>query len=1159
MKCLLRLALALAALWSGWAGASPLISVDLVSQQQKIHAGEAFYLNVEVSGLRTAGLDAVVGAFDFTLAFDGVHLRPFNVGAPAGWGTALGNPDLGESIAFADFSQPGLLRLAMTSLLDEAGLSSLQSDSIILATLGFMLVSAPPDAVTAFALAQVDLADAFAQPISDDAGDLVPIQLGTRTFAVPAPPTAALVLVACLAGLGVMRRQRSGRGRRPLRDGRPAAPRDACPAMLRNVWPAVVPGALLALTAGLPARAAELPPVKAAQATFAGASAWAVREDRNYAAYAKALALHTLWDGSPALRANPGALAAAVQQKWDEDQSRDDPVGRKLARALQAGAKSLGREGAPLLEKLHEKALVAALPVVDEAVLDKGGRTMKRKQGQVSAVDASLVLEDEFEQLARRSTDRRFVQAYNQTVGAALGVRMGLGEAATRLQRPTYHAALAAHPEVVAMRNAKGGFSIGGAQAVAAIKGKMGGMVQATAAVKAEIRALAPLQANVAGYMGDAALRATQRTRLQQAAQQQQATLDSARAAGQLLAAALGAESPKLAQQVNVLRRSHQRVAESYVGYAKGVADLGKAPNLPPQSARLAATVLSGQLLGAAAEMFSLYAKQQAPDPTLVGHLKSLGREMRDIPVEIEQHHDRMNGLLAGIHRDLGTELQKLELATADIQQKVGEIQNHLYAIEDRISSLERNLTTILQESALQSFLVEQDTALGYKARTNLTLSLTSFDSYQVLFRSWSDQVPCTALFSAPAAGHADDDLYPQLVSSGRRLDENLDFLVKYADARLGRPAAAEGCVGSGRLPNPNVWLLGAGAYLQLARENPWYAARTERNDPQALSSVIATGNAVRQAVQSFASAAATTGRRAIFFQALDAYASAAVQLFDALAQGQPSTLPAQRLSGQQALLKALVATGLPRSLAENDYLDSLLAGEQALPAGEDIVRHAGQGVSLSVLQASTEARRLALHAELTGIFQAMDRADYVEHHSAIQAMLDALDNRRVAAPALAVADFFSARPGSALKVPVGTVLGNDARPFPADTVNNPVKARLWGHPAQGTLTWPASNDGSFTYVAPAGFAGEVSFTYKASDGVFDSLEATVVVRIGDFGDLNSDGAVDTTDVSLLMGLIGTEVDEATLAKADLNADGVVNALDARMLTWLCSKPLCAR
>jgi hypothetical protein len=138
-------------------------------------------------------------------------------------------------------------------------------------------------------------------------------------------------------------------------------------------------------------------------------------------------------------------------------------------------------------------------------------------------------------------------------------------------------------------------------------------------------------------------------------------------------------------------------------------------------------------------------------------------------------------------------------------------------------------------------------------------------------------------------------------------------------------------------------------------------------------------------------------------------------------------------------------------------------------------------------------------------------------------------------------------------------VLANDARPFPADTVNNAVKARLWVRPAQGTLTWPASNDGSFIYLPPAGFSGEVSFTYKASDGVFDSLEATVIVRVGDYGDLNGDGFVDTADLSLLQSLIGKEVDDATLAKADLNGDGVINSLDAKALTWICSKPNCAK
>ena len=1132
------LAVATLAFFGGLASASPLINLDLVPSKQKVFGGEVFYVNVVISGLRTAGLNAAVAAFDLEVSFSGWDVSALS-GPPTAFGSALGDPGLAEAITFADFSDPNVLRIAETSLLDAGTLTDLQSDSFILATLGFQVASEPLGGPASFFISQFDIADAFGRPITDDAGNPVPIQTSPVNVSLPVPPTLYLTLAALLGAMLSTSRSRKRR--------------------------AIAMAGILALPIGLAtsAHGAELSATKAAQTTFAGASAWAVREDRNYSAYAKALVLNTLWDTSPSLRANPAGMAAAVQQKWNEDQTRDDPIGRKLERALNAGARSLGKEAGPLAEKLQEKVVAPVMPVVDEALLDKGGRALKGKRGYVSPVDASLALEDEFQKVAQRSTDPRFVQAYNQTVGASLGVRMGLSEAATRAQRPTYQAALEANADVRAMRNAKGGFSIGAAQAVNAIKTQMGGVAQIAAGVKSEVSSLAPLQGNVVGYMGDTALRAAQRATLQQAAQVQQGKLDGARAATHLLGTALAADNPKLAQQVGVLKRSHHRVAESYIGYERTVADLGKAPNLPPASARMAATVLTGNLLGASAELFSLYGNAQSPDASIVGHVRSLGKEIRDLPAGLSQHNGRMDVALAGINRDLGTELAKLELATADIQQKVGEIQSHLYAIEDKISSLERNLTTIMQEATLQAFLVDQDTALGYKARTNLTMALSTFDAYQVLFRSWADQVPCNTIFSAPAAaGYTSAGLYEQLVRRGYTTDENFDFLVKYADAALGRAGVTEGCAGSGRLPNPNVWLLGANAYVQLARENPWYAARTERNNPQALSSVIATGTVLKQALQSLGSADPSTGRRDIVFQAIDGYGSRSGQLFAAMAGAAPGTSftsLVEPVSGHLALLKALMSVGLPRSLAENDYLDSMIAGDQALPSGEDIVRLYAEGAVLSTLQATVDARRTALRAELVEVFQAIDRADYAQLHSAVEAMLAELENRRSVSSALAVGDFYSARTGAPLIVPAGAVLANDAHPFPADTVTNAVKARLWVGPAQGTLTWPRTNDGSFTYQPATGFTGLVSFTYKASDGVFDSQEATVTIRVGDYGDLNGDGVVDSQDLALLMGLIGKDIDAATLDKADLNADGVVNALDARALVWICAKPNCAR
>jgi VCBS repeat-containing protein len=68
-------------------------------------------------------------------------------------------------------------------------------------------------------------------------------------------------------------------------------------------------------------------------------------------------------------------------------------------------------------------------------------------------------------------------------------------------------------------------------------------------------------------------------------------------------------------------------------------------------------------------------------------------------------------------------------------------------------------------------------------------------------------------------------------------------------------------------------------------------------------------------------------------------------------------------------------------------------------------------------------------------------------------------------------------------------VLANDS-----DVEGNPLTARLIAGPQHGTLTFNA--DGSFNYVAEAGYAGEDSFRYQVHDGVANSNVATVTLHV---------------------------------------------------------------
>ncbi|HZF31205.1 MAG TPA: tandem-95 repeat protein, partial [Gammaproteobacteria bacterium] len=90
----------------------------------------------------------------------------------------------------------------------------------------------------------------------------------------------------------------------------------------------------------------------------------------------------------------------------------------------------------------------------------------------------------------------------------------------------------------------------------------------------------------------------------------------------------------------------------------------------------------------------------------------------------------------------------------------------------------------------------------------------------------------------------------------------------------------------------------------------------------------------------------------------------------------------------------------------------------------------------------------------------------------------------------VAVADSYTVNESTALTVPAATgVLANDT-----DADGNVLTAALVTNVASGTLV--LNGDGSFAFTPAAGFAGQVAFTYRASDGTASSAAATVAINV---------------------------------------------------------------
>jgi titin len=105
-------------------------------------------------------------------------------------------------------------------------------------------------------------------------------------------------------------------------------------------------------------------------------------------------------------------------------------------------------------------------------------------------------------------------------------------------------------------------------------------------------------------------------------------------------------------------------------------------------------------------------------------------------------------------------------------------------------------------------------------------------------------------------------------------------------------------------------------------------------------------------------------------------------------------------------------------------------------------------------------------------------------------------------------------------------VLANDT-----DGDNDPLTAILDTQPAYGAVSLNA--DGSFTYTPPAAYAGTVTFTYHANDGVADSNIATVTIVVGNEAPI----ANDDTGYTVVHGRTLT-IDAAGVLANDSDPDG---------------------
>jgi hypothetical protein len=207
MRSLAALA-SLAILTWGQAFAEPILSLS--PRPERIFPPASVLVDVNISGLRSSGLSAPLGAFAVQIRFNSSVFDKNHI--VISWGDALGEVGLGDAIAQDSLGDPAgviaSLNLQEVSLLSNEQLSALQSEDFTLATVGFFAPNAVAQNAETFLTApasEIILSDGNGEQIAYSASSAFAT---IRLRKVAEPATNALLVLGLIHLTRLYRRKK---------------------------------------------------------------------------------------------------------------------------------------------------------------------------------------------------------------------------------------------------------------------------------------------------------------------------------------------------------------------------------------------------------------------------------------------------------------------------------------------------------------------------------------------------------------------------------------------------------------------------------------------------------------------------------------------------------------------------------------------------------------------------------------------------------------------------------------------------------------------------------------------------------------------------------------------------------------------------------------
>ena len=270
---------------------------------------------------------------------------------------------------------------------------------------------------------------------------------------------------------------------------------------------------------------------------------------------------------------------------------------------------------------------------------------------------------------------------------------------------------------------------------------------------------------------------------------------------------------------------------------------------------KLAKAAASGNMVGGAMEIFNLFFGGESAEEEIAREIGNIKTLLGDLSTNMNYRFDRVDQSLTTIFETLNERFDQVEITLdahgrqiAHLNGDVDQIRLSLLDVQTDLFRIERNLATFHAEDLRDALVGKMNIGLGYEASAGEPMAYDLYNpNYVVMatdFYTYADYTAGgEALSRYTTLPFGDEYFYSQLSPAGATNvhAETVNYIKKCLRQRLGLGTAfPEAPI----LVNPQDWNAGAGAFLQLALENPGYFRRYDRSKgyPEHLDNIISKG-----------------------------------------------------------------------------------------------------------------------------------------------------------------------------------------------------------------------------------------------------------------------------------------------------------------------------